>query len=383
MKNLFILLLTLLSSSHLWAQSAISTQQQKMGKIRPDFFQNPIDLVIKNHFHTNIDGLADPINKNIYSQEISLGTRYKHRPFKRSVLINLPRAEFEYTGSLEDKVRKINVENTLIGLYFGSGGRIYSTSASINYNDSISANEEFVIGTNQYFNLSTDFTFSQTFKEYQTFSIGPKFQIREFIAPTDVTTGEEDDFMKYGLNTKYEIEGKGKFKAKTGIKVNLDRKVYREKRGLLKNGFLGANSPETTYALHPRYFFNKRLKQGSFGLSVGYKWNRDELEGGRSYRGMTANLNGSLAAKYVNLKTRLSRSEKNYDSQLVDNTLGNTAGPLYEFNVNTVTFGVESNTLLIKRFKTLLEYSFFNTDANRASDSVTSHQISLGIGLKI
>ena len=167
--NLFLASI-LIMPVHIMAASEISSA--KLTRSRR-IISAPIEFEIKNEFETNIDRLANPLYENINTQSFKIHTKFKHKPIKRSVLINIPSVKFKYAGQMEQKIRNLNVQNTIIGVYLPSRGRVYSLSATTNYTNAITTNEDSRLENNQYFNLTSDASISQKFNTSHNLSIGP------------------------------------------------------------------------------------------------------------------------------------------------------------------------------------------------------------------
>lgn len=307
---------------------------------------NPVNVEVLNDFETNIDRLANPIHENVSTQTLRMDTKFKHKPMKKSVMINIPMINLQYAGQLDDKIRNINVQNTMIGVYLPKRGSVYSFSAITNYTDTITTNEDSRIEVNQYLNLTTDAGISQTLDKNHIFSIGPKFQVREYLKPSDDLLGEESDFIKYGLKSGYEFKTKEKISFGAGVSV--DRKLFREKRALNANGSFGANLPEATELLRPGVYLKLPFSNGSIGFDAGYAFNEDKVEGGRTWEGVESSIDAMLGAKLLALKGKISRKQRNYQNQLVDNSIGNTIGEKYEVIVNSVSASAETTSALQK-----------------------------------
>ena len=110
----------------------------------PLFSKNtvPITVEVNSLVNSNIDRVSNPVKEDVYSQTLFLKSKFKFKPFKKFILVDLPSLDLEHTPSLQEKTRNLSINNTLLGLYLPQRGLIYTTSLIANYTKSIFTNED-------------------------------------------------------------------------------------------------------------------------------------------------------------------------------------------------------------------------------------------------
>ncbi|MBK25745.1 MAG: hypothetical protein CME70_17230 [Halobacteriovorax sp.] len=342
----------------------------------------PITIELNAKTNSNIDRVSNPVKKDVYSQQASLKTKLKFKPFKKFILIDLPTVDLEYTPSLTEKVRNFNLSNTLIGLYLPKRGLIYSGSFNTSYTKSIFTNEDQQIEDSKNWSIGLDGGVAKDLtKKYNLgFNLGIRSQsYLEAANPLEALPLKDDNLRLSGkLTQKYKIN-----KGHTLIvPISFTDKIYKEKRALNATGNQVSTSAETIHTY--KVGFSYLLKQAKYRLTpnLGYTYNKDTVEGGRTYKGPELKVNFAYFFEKFSFNSRLSYKVRDYKSQLVDTANTSGTSPLLEakivgFNANIeVPFGAK------KSYHFLTGYEHQGLKSNRMADDNANEIIKIGLRLK-
>lgn len=340
-----------------------------------------ITASIVSSVNTNIDRLADPLQGDVKTQKIILKSKFKFRPARKVVLIDLPQIDAEYADSMEDKLRGLNATNTLLGLWFPEKGTVYTGALTAGYSDVISTNEEQEIEKNRYLTWGFDFGYSRDITKSFALNLGAGAKIQDYLEPSteNETVGDDNLRITGKIGTTYKFNLDTKFVTEASI----ERRLYKEKRALNTTGKQDALKPETTQTYKVSAGPELRIGNLSIKPTAGYTINKDEVHGGRSYQGTELKLTNKLSFDKTNITQKVSYKVRDYDSQQVDvdALIGNS--PLLSLNIMNITHDFEIGSLLPADMKLLLGHQFQKNESNRDSDNVESQVFKIGLKMDI
>lgn len=341
----------------------------------------PLTFEVNSLINSNIDRVSNPVKTDVYSQKFSAKTKLKFKPKKKVILINLPSVDLEYTPSLTEKVRNLNISNTLIGLYLPQRGLVYSGSFNANYTKSIFTNEDQEIENSKNWSLGVDGGVSKDLTK--KYNLGINFGIKnqnylEPANPNDPLPLKDDNLR---LSTKITQKLKVIKGHQAGINLSLTDKIYKEKRALNSRGDQVSTSAETILNYKANAYYAIKLRDMRIIPDVGYAFNKDTVEDGRTYRGPEVKLNFSYYFTKFNFNSRFSYKVRDYKTQLVDTVDTTGASPLLEakiigFNNNIeVPFGKKG------QYQFLVGYNYQGLKSNRKSDDNANEIMKVGLRL--
>lgn len=341
----------------------------------------PLTLELMGQSNSNIDRVNNPVKKDVYSQKLKTKTKLKFKPMKKLILINLPSLDLEYTPSLTEKVRSLNISNTLIGIYLPKRGLIYSGSFNTNYTKSIFTNEDQEIENSKNYSVGLDGGVSKDlFKKYNLgFNLGVKLQnYLEPSNPNDPLPLKDNNLRLTGkISQKYKINKKNIL----GANLSYTNKIYKEKRALNATGNQVSTKVETIHTYQGEVYYSLRHGKLRITPELGFLLNKDAVEDGRTYRGIFYQLDIRHSFKYFNLSTRYSYKVRDYKTQLVDTADTTGLSPLLEarivsfYNQIEVPFGKNS------QYQFLAGFDYQGLKSNRRSDDNANEIIKIGLRL--
>lgn len=341
----------------------------------------PFTLELMGQSNSNIDRVSNPVKKDIYSQKIQTKTKLKYRPMKKVILIDLPSIDLEYTPSLTEKVRSLNISNTLIGLYLPKRGLIYSGSVNANYTKSIFTNEDQQIENSKNYSFGVDGGAAKDlFKKYNLgFNLGVRLQnYLEPSNPNDPLPLKDNNLRLSGkITQKYKIN-----KAHTlGMNLNYSDKIYKEKRALNARGSLVSTKVETIHTYEGEVYY--AFKKGALRITpeLGFALNKDVAEDGRTYRGLYYQVDLRQSFKYFSLSSRYSYKVRDYKTQLVDTVDTTGVSPLLEARIISFYNQIEMPFGKKSQYQLLAGYDYQGLKSNRKSDDNANEIIKLGLRL--
>ncbi len=341
----------------------------------------PYTFEVMGQNNSNIDKINNPVKKNVYSQKMQVKTKLKFRPMKKVILLNLPSIDLEYTPSLTEKVRSLNISNTLIGLYLPKRGLIYSGSFNANYTKSIFTNEDQEIENSKNYSFGLDGGAAKDlFKKYNLgFNLGIKLQnYLEPSNPNDPLPLKDNNLRLSGkITQKYKINKKNLL----GMNLNYTNKIYKEKRALNSTGNQVSTKVETIHTYEAEAYYTFSHGKLRITPELGFAQNKDTVENGRTYRGLFYQVDIRHRFQYFSLSTRYSNKIRDYKTQLVDTADTTGASPLLEarivsfYNQIEIPFGKKS------QYQVLAGYDYQGLKSNRISDDNANEIIKLGLRL--
>ncbi len=342
----------------------------------------PITIELNAQTNSNIDRVSNPVKKDIYSQKASLKTKLKFKPIKKFILIDLPTVDLEYTPSLSEKVRNFSLSNTLIGLYLPKRGLIYSGSFNTSYTKSIFTNEDQQIEDSKNWSVSLDGGVAKDFTKKYNFGINLGIRSQTYLEvsnPLEALPLKDDNLRLTGKITQ-------KYKIKKGhtliMPLSFTDKIFKEKRALNATGNQVSTSAETihTYKTSISYAFRQPLFR--INPSLGYTYNKDTVEGGRTYKGPEFKLDFTYFFKKFSLNSRLSYKVRDYKSQLVDTVNTTGTSPLLEAKIIGFSGNIEVPFGKKGRYQFLTGYEYQGLKSNRMSDDNANEIMKVGLRLK-
>lgn len=341
----------------------------------------PITVELNSQINSNIDRVSNPIKKDVFSQKLQVKSKQKFKPKKRVILINLPSVDLEYTPSLNEKVRSLMISNTLIGLYLPKRGLIYSGSLNANYTKSIFTNEDQEIEDSKNWSLGLDGGVAKDLTK--TYNLGLNLGVRSqsYLEPAN----PNDPLPLKDDNLRLTAKVTNKFKVKKGHTVGANLgftdKIYKEKRALNSRGDQVSTSAETIHTFKLNTYYSLRNKKMRLTPDLGYTYNKDTVENGRTYKGLELKLTFSYYFEKFNFSTRYSRKMRDYKTQLVDTADTTGASPLLEariiglYNTIEIPFGKK------KQYQFLVGYDYQGLSSNRKSDDNANEIMKVGLRL--
>lgn len=341
----------------------------------------PLTLELNSLINSNIDKVNNPIKKDVFSQKILLKSKFKFKPLKKTILINLPSVDLEYTPSLTEKVRNLNISNTLIGLFLPKRGLIYNGAFTIGYSKSIFTNEDQQIEDSKNWSVAFDggLTKDLTKKYSIGGSVGAKIQTYQEPANPNDPLPLKDNNLR--LNSKLTQKYKFTRSKVLGVSLSYQKKIYKEKRALNSIGSQVSTSAETINNYKLNTFFDYRSKTMRLSPSLGFTVNEDTVADGRTYRGLEYKLNFSYFFKYLNFSSRFSQKIRDYKTQLVDTSDTTGTSPLLEARILGFSNGIEVPFGSTKKYQFLAGHEVQKLKSNRKSDDNSNQIYKLGLRL--
>lgn len=341
----------------------------------------PLTFELNSLINSNIDRVSNPVKTDVYSQKLLLKSKLKFKPKKRMILIDLPSIDLEYTPSLTEKVRNLNISNTLIGLYLPKRGLIYNGTFSLGYSKSIFTNEDQEIENSRNWSVGADagVTKDLTKKYSLGGSLGAKVQTYlEPANPNDVLPLKDDNLR---LNAKITQKYKINKPSQLGLNLSFQNKIYKEKRALNARGDQVSTLAETIYNYKINTYYSLKMKEFRLIPDIGYALNVDDVEDGRSYKGLEYKLNFSYYFKYLIFTSRISYKIRDYKTQLVDTVDTSGASPLLEARIVGFNNTIEVPFGKQRQYQFLTGYNHQGLKSNRKSDDNSNQIYKLGLRL--
>lgn len=341
----------------------------------------PFTLELMAQSHSNIDKVSNPVKKNVYVQKIQTKTKLKFKPMKKVILIDLPSIDLQYTPSLTEKVRSLNISNTLIGLYLPKRGLIYSGSLNANYTKSIFTNEDQQVEDSKNYSFGIDGGAAKDlFKKYNLgFNLGVRLQnYLEPSNPNDPLPLKDNNLRLTGkIAQKFKIN-----KTNTlGMNLNYTDKIYKEKRALNSRGDQVSTKVETIHTYEAELYYSFRHGKLRVTPELGFALNKDTVEDGRTYRGVFYQIDIRHSFKYFKISSRYSYKVRDYKTQLVDTVDTTGASPLLEARIISFYNQIEIPFGKKFQYQILAGFDYQGLKSNRKSDDNANEIIKLGLRL--
>lgn len=341
----------------------------------------PLTFELNSLINSNIDRVSNPVKKDVFSQKFLAKSKLKFKPKKKLILIDLPSVDLEYTPSLTEKVRNLNINNTLIGLYLPKRGLIYTGTFNTNYTKSIFTNEDQEVENSKNWSVGLDGGVGKDFtKKYNLgFNLGVKIQNYFDPANPNEALPLKDDNLR--LTAKVTQKYKTMKGQKLGFDLSFQDKIFKEKRALNSRGDQVSTSPETIHNYKGNFTYAIRSKSMRLTPNLGYTYNKDTVEDGRTYKGIEYGIKLNYFFEKFNLSSRYSFKVRDYKTQLVDTVDTTGASPLLEariigfYNTIEVPFGKK------KQYQFLVGYDYQGLKSNRNSDDNSNEIMKVGLRL--
>lgn len=341
-------------------------------------------IQIAQKYYTNINRLNAPSDedKNKFGQFIELKGKQKFKPFKRTILVNLPSASLDFTPKMEKKIRGLNFSNTLIGLYISSRDLVFSSSFSLGYSDLMSTNDEAQLVNDNYYNIGTDFgvDYNLTKKLKTNFTLGASIQ--DYSRPSlenaiEENDKNEDDFYKVFVKAKpsYKINKV----ISIGLEQKYEKKLSREKRSLSQAGAATGNQVEVIDNYKTNLGLTIKTARFSLAPTIGHTFNNDMKNNGKSYKGPEYSLGTKLYYENITVNTKLSKKVRKYESQQIDTSKKLGTSPTRNLEIHKLSNNLEFYKLIADNGDLIIGHDFQKIKSNKESDNNNSHVFKFGI----